>query len=62
LYGPVFGFGHDICVGNDSDANANNSTYLGFSYANDTGCDRDKFFTGSRHFQVREIEVFQIIG
>jgi hypothetical protein len=35
-------------------------TRLGWPYANDTGLDGETVFTGSRHFRVREIEVFEI--
>jgi hypothetical protein len=33
---------------------------FGDSYANDTRMDRETFFTGSEHFKVKEIEVFEI--
>jgi hypothetical protein len=34
---------------------------FGSTYTNDTGLNGGTFFTGSRHFKVREIEVFEII-
>jgi hypothetical protein len=40
--------------------NCNSWTNLGTSYTNDTGLDGKTFFTGSRNFQVKEIEVFEI--
>jgi hypothetical protein len=33
---------------------------FGDVYTNDTGLDGATFFTGSRNFKVREIEVFEI--
>jgi hypothetical protein len=32
----------------------------GYSYINDTGLDKFIVLTGSRYFEVREIEVFEI--
>jgi hypothetical protein len=57
LYGPVFGGGicvRDNCTAWDSDAG------LGKGYTNGTGLDGTTFFTGSKYFKVREIEVFEI--
>jgi hypothetical protein len=45
--------------------NASTSSYggtLGGCYANDTGLDGNTFFTGSRYFTVKEIEVFEVKG
>jgi hypothetical protein len=53
---PYFG---DIAVCDNCKANTNWAD-LGRSYANDTGLDEKTFFTGSRYFQVKEIEVFEI--
>jgi hypothetical protein len=51
----------DICVYDNCNANTLNFTSrFGRTYANDTGLDKDAFFTGSGHFQVKEIEVFEI--
>jgi hypothetical protein len=57
-YGSCFGI--DIFVLDDCNANTDSSTRLGDHYINDTGRNGDKFFTGSRKFQVKEIEVFEI--
>jgi hypothetical protein len=38
----------------------NSYTFLGSHYTNDTGLDGKTFFTGSKKFQVKEIEVFEI--
>jgi hypothetical protein len=57
--GPAFGFG-DMYVLDNCNANTHSFTLLGGAYTNDTGLDGEKVLTGSRDFQVREIEVFQI--
>jgi hypothetical protein len=56
-HGPVF-----CCmrIYDNCNANTDNQTWLGFADANDTGLDAWTVFTGSNHFQVREIEVFEI--
>jgi hypothetical protein len=59
-WGPCFGYGNDIGIANHCNRNADSYTFFGYSYNNDTGLDRDKFFTGSEHFRVKEIEVFEI--
>jgi hypothetical protein len=52
---------YDISVLSDCNANTKSITYLfGHSYANDTDLDGRTFFTGSEHFKVKEIEVFEI--
>jgi hypothetical protein len=55
--GPLF---NDIGVSDDCNANTHSYTSLGRSYTNDTGLDGEKFFTGSKYFQVKEVEVFEI--
>jgi hypothetical protein len=57
--GPLFG-SPDIAVSGNCNANTDSYTSLGFAYTNDTGLDGKVVFTGSRNFQVREIEVFEI--
>jgi hypothetical protein len=52
----------DIVVSDNSNANTESFTYLGNAYINDTELDGDAVFTGSVHFPVREIEVFEITG
>jgi uncharacterized membrane protein len=37
------------------------SSFLGNTYINDTGLDGVTVFTGSKSFQVKEIEVFEMI-
>jgi hypothetical protein len=67
-HGPYFGgypsFGlwdwNDICVCDDCNANTGSFTSFGISYINDTGLDGKTFFTGSEHFKVQEIEIFEI--
>jgi hypothetical protein len=60
--GPCFGYGHDIAVNDNCNANTDNYTYFDDSYTNDTGLDSEMVFTGSKYFQVKEIEVFEIIN
>jgi hypothetical protein len=56
--GPNF---YDICLRDNCNTNTGNNTYdFGHSYTNDSGLGGITFFTGSRRFQVREIEVFEI--
>jgi hypothetical protein len=51
----------DIEIEECCNENKNSSACsFGHSYANDTGLDSDKFFTGSLRFQVKDIEVFEI--
>jgi hypothetical protein len=56
--GPCF---YDISVFDHCNENTLSWTYLGSSYRNDTGLDRRIFFTGSEYFQVKEIEVIEIM-
>jgi hypothetical protein len=58
-WGPDF---NDIHIVGDCDANSRNCTvYFGTNYVNDTRVKGDVFFTGGKFFQVKEIEVFEII-
>jgi hypothetical protein len=58
--GPHF---NDITVRENCNANTDSFTCgFGRCYTNDTGLDGETFFTGSRTFQVKEIEVFEIIS
>jgi hypothetical protein len=51
----------DICVDDNGDHSTGSFTgRFGSSYTNDTGLEGRTFFTGSREFRVREIEVFEI--
>jgi hypothetical protein len=57
-WGPRF---HDMSVSNNCDTNTESYTYnFGNAYTNDTGVNRNTFFTGSTHFQVQEIEAIEI--
>jgi hypothetical protein len=53
-------FGWDIYVYDSCNANCRSYTSLGDSYTNDTGLDKLIVLTGSKYFQVTEIEVFEI--
>jgi hypothetical protein len=56
--GPCFG---GLFVSDNCNANTKSFTSLGTNaYTNDTGLDEGIVFTGSRNFQVKEIEVFEI--
>jgi hypothetical protein len=56
-------FSHGIAVANNCNANINSCTeFFGNNYTNDTGLNGKTFFTGSKYFQVKEIEVFMIIN
>jgi hypothetical protein len=58
-YGPVFGYGHTICVSRN--CIANNSSYARLSgYVNDTGLDDSTVFTGETNFTMKEIELFAL--
>jgi hypothetical protein len=57
-WGPCFG--DDIGVFDNCNANADNGSDLGGSYANDTGLRGETVLTGSYNFTVKEIEVFEI--
>jgi hypothetical protein len=59
-WGPCFG--GCITVSDSCNANTRSCTCLGSTYTNDTGLDGAVVFTGSWHFQVKEIEVFEITG
>jgi hypothetical protein len=56
-WGPCF---CDICVAPMCNTVAMSGSYLGFTYANDTGLDGRTVLTGSKWFTVKEIEVFEI--
>jgi hypothetical protein len=56
--GPCF---CDIGVADNCNANTVSYTqHFGLCYTNDTGLKGETFFTGSKNFQVKEIEVFEI--
>jgi hypothetical protein len=57
-YGPWFYYG--IRVNDNCHANAKNYACLGENYTNDTALDGHIVLSGSDHFQVKEIEVFEI--
>jgi hypothetical protein len=50
----------DIIVYDDCNANARSFTSLGGSYVNNTCVDGEAFFTGSKYFTAKEIEVFEV--
>jgi hypothetical protein len=57
-WGPHF---RDIVVFDDCNQHTRNHSWtFGWCYTNDTDLDRKTFFTGSKYFTVKEIEVFEI--
>jgi hypothetical protein len=52
----------EISVSDQSNVNTLNSTYSGCIYTNNTELDGTIIFTGSRWFQFKEIEIFEITG
>jgi hypothetical protein len=48
------------CDSNYCNTNTRSFTSLGDSYTNATGLEGKRVFTGSEHFQVKEIEVFEV--
>jgi hypothetical protein len=60
-YGPILGSNADIRVVDNCNMNANSYTNLGSSYTNRTGRGSKTVFTGASQFQVKEIDVFEII-
>jgi hypothetical protein len=59
--GPSFGPGNIVVLDNCNTC-TENATCLESAYSNDTGQAAPKVFTGGPTFQVKEIEVFEIIG
>jgi hypothetical protein len=57
-WGPDF---WNIYVADQCNDNMDSGSYLGSSYVNDTGVDGNTFFTGAKHFQVKEIEVIEVL-
>jgi hypothetical protein len=61
-WGPAFGAGYDLGVADACDSNADSYTRaFGGTYANDTGIESARFFTGGPQFTVDEIEVFEMV-
>jgi hypothetical protein len=58
-HGPIFG-NHSIYVANECNENTSSYTRLGLGYMNNTGKRGSEFFTGSKYFTAKEIEVFTI--
>jgi hypothetical protein len=51
----------DVAIFDNCNANTDSSTSgFGVTYTNNTGLNGKTVFTGSEHFQVKEIEVFEI--
>jgi hypothetical protein len=59
--GPAFGSHSDLYVSTQCQTSNRSYSDLGTAYANDTGIAGTEILTGSRHFTVQEIEVFELI-
>ena len=59
-YGPAFGIGNDLCIGDGSDTRNTSYALLGHSYILPPGQDSETFLAGSRNFLVAEMEVFAV--
>jgi hypothetical protein len=57
-WGPWFNGG--IAISRNCNANTKSVTSLGVIYVNDTEIDGEEIFTGSREFQAKEIETFEL--
>jgi hypothetical protein len=56
--GPHF---YVIRIWDNCNVSTRNAAFLGLHYTNDTGLNGKTFFTGSESFQVKEIEVFEVM-
>jgi hypothetical protein len=59
-HGPVFGWGHDLCIRDNCNTVKDSSSRLGCSYTLPSGQDRNTFLAGSQYFLVAKIEVFAV--
>ena len=62
-YGPIFGYGHDICIVSEASSNKDSYSRLGYTYSLASGYRHDtefakSFLAGSYQFQPDEVEVF----
>jgi hypothetical protein len=55
-YGPTFGSGHDLYIADQCNSNTTSRSTLGYSFSNSSGS--SSVLTGTKNFQVKEIEVF----
>jgi hypothetical protein len=61
--GPAFGPGTDLVIRDNCNSGARSGfNKFGAGYSNNTGRDGNTLLAGQPKFQVREIEVFEIIG
>jgi hypothetical protein len=59
-YGPIFGGGHDLHIGDRCNASRASSSNLGSTYTNDTGIPGTAVLAGEQTFIVKEIEIFEV--
>ena len=59
-YGPIFGNGYDICIGNNANTTSNSYSYFSCSFKHPqyTKGKANEFLAGSFKFQLDEIEDF----
>uniref|UniRef100_A0A7S2EA53 TLDc domain-containing protein n=1 Tax=Ditylum brightwellii TaxID=49249 RepID=A0A7S2EA53_9STRA len=62
FYGPTFGRGFDLYVGNEASTTSVSYTKVGGTYQYPAGLTNTTFLTGGRHFQASEVEVFSVRG
>jgi hypothetical protein len=60
-YGPTFDSGADLYVCDQCQISNSSYSALGAAYVNDSGIDTRQVLTGSYHFTVEEIEVFEVV-
>ena len=57
-YGPTFGGGHDLKIGNDGNTNTDSYSQLDHTYECPPHAANTTFLVGSKNFTVDEVEVF----
>ena len=60
-YGPTFGAGHDLMLGNNANSGNNSAFSIGNTYQCPAGQDSSTFLTGGGYFQVDEMEVLRLV-
>lgn len=57
-YGPTFGGGHDLKIGNDGNTNTDSYSQLDHTYEYPPHAANTTFLVGNKNFTVDEVEVF----
>ena len=58
-FGPIFGFGDDIHIGNNANTTMGSYSNLGVSYQHPQPEQGESYLAGTQYFQLSEIEVYQ---